>query len=114
MTQNLIGSIRAALAVLALALMSPVWGHPGHGDPIGREEAIQRAEAQIARLVEAGKIDKSWKLEAALKSAETHKGQGEPEWQVVFANPKAPEDKRTLFVFLSETGEYLAANFTGR
>jgi hypothetical protein len=104
------------LAVLLFAGFSNIAAaHPGHGEPISREEAVQRGGAQIDRLVQAGKLDKSWKVSGTLESAQLQEKGEAREWALVFQNPQASEEQqRTLYVFLSETGEYLAANFTGR
>jgi hypothetical protein len=108
--------IKQGLATLLLgALTFVVQAHPGHGEPISREEAVQRASAQIDRLVAAGKIEKSWKVRGVLQTAELEDKGDAKEWALSFANPQASaQQQRTLYVFLSETGEYLAANFTGR
>lgn len=106
---------RGWLVVLLAALFAaPVMAHPGHGDPISREAAVQRAASEISRLVSAGKLDQSWKLSATLKTAELRTNGDTKEWALTFANPQvANAEEQILFVYLSETGEYLAANFTG-
>lgn len=102
--------------VTTIAIASVAAAHPGHGKPISQEDAVKRAGAEITRLADSGKLDKSWTVDAKLRSAEARTvSKGAKEWALVFSNEKATEaDKRTLYVFLSETGEYLAANFTGR
>jgi hypothetical protein len=106
----------AVLAVVTFAAGAPAaLAHPGHDEPITKDAAMQRASSEVTRLVTAGKLDKSWKLGAALQSAELRSTAKGKEWAVTYANPQAPnEAERTLYVFLSESGEYLAANFTGR
>lgn len=105
----------ALFSVLALLSGAVALAHPGHGDAISREVAIQRASAEMSRLVQAGKLDHSWTLSSSLKSAELREKQGTKEWAVIFGNEKAPNDtERTLYVFLTEQGEYLAANFSGK
>jgi hypothetical protein len=104
-----------ALAILGASAVAPTWAHPGHGEPVPREEAVRRADSQISRLVESGKLEKSWALEAKLQSADLRPSGGAKEWVVTFTNAGATQpDKKLLYVFLSETGEYLAANFTGK
>jgi hypothetical protein len=109
---------RALLAALlgagALACARKLRAHPGHGDEISRDQAVQRATTEVERLAEQGKIEKSWRIEARLESAETADRSSGQEWVVVFGNAKAPAPQSKLYVFLSLTGEYLAANFTGR
>jgi hypothetical protein len=98
----------------ALACARTVHAHPGHGDEISREQAVRRATTEVERLAEHGRIDKSWPIEARLESAEIADRPSGQEWVVVFGNATAPAPQSTLYVFLSLTGEYLAANFTGR
>lgn len=118
--QNVTRLIRAGLtkvvlgAVLLAGLVATSAAHPGHGDPISREQAVQRASAEIDRLVSAGKIEKSWKIAAVLKTASIQEAGDAREWALTFSNPQAKQEQQTLYVFLDETGEYLAANFTGR
>lgn len=106
---------RLPATILSLMLAGSAVAHPGHDEPISRDQAVGRATAEIARLLSEGRIDPSWKLHASLASA-SQAGEGAVrEWVVVFENATvAVPDKRTLYVFISETGEYLAANFTGR
>lgn len=108
--------LRAALPILAaLHICGPATAHPGHGDAITRETAIQRASTEINRLADAGKLAKTWKVRAQLQTAELRdKGSGK-EWALTFSDDAATDPKqRTLYVFLSETGEYIAANFSGQ
>lgn len=115
--KNIFGLIRrsALFAVFAACASGPLIAHPGHGDPITKNAAVQRASSEINRLVEAGKLDKSWKLKAALQSAELGPKAESKEWTVVFSNSESSKDgEKTLYVFLTEQGEYLAANFTGK
>jgi hypothetical protein len=103
------------LATLGATAVAPVQAHPGPGEAVPREEAVRRADSQISRLVESGKLEKSWVLGAKLQSADLRAMGGGKEWVLTFSNASATEaDKKLLYVFLSETGEYLAANFTGK
>ena len=109
------GLMRAGLAALLFTgLLATAVAHPGHGDPISREQAVQRGSEEIGRLVSAGKLEKSWKIAAMLKTADVHGASDSREWALTFSNPQAKPEQQTLYVFLSETGEYLAANFTGK
>jgi hypothetical protein len=61
-------------------------------------------------LVSIKKVEASWKG-ASAKSVE-QKG---TEWLVTFENPKAKDKEKTLlYVFLKASGDFVAANFTGR
>lgn len=106
---------RTLAALLGVAFCTVVAAHPGHDKSITQDEAVQRANAEIARLVESSKLERSWALNAKLQTADLRAKGSAKEWALTFANDKATDAaKRTLFVFLSESGEYLAANFTGR
>ncbi len=87
----------------------------GHGAPaITHNQAESIAITHVSGLVESQKIDKSWKL-AKLVSTEQKAYNHEPEWLVTFKNSQVSNpEKSTLYIFLSSTGEYLAANFTGK
>lgn len=107
---------RFAIALMAAGILSlPAGAHPGHDKPISQQEAVQRGGAEITRLVESAKLERSWIVENKLVSAELRAKGSAKEWALVFSNAKAADSgKHTLYVFLSESGEYLAANFTGR
>jgi hypothetical protein len=105
----------AIFVVLAFLASGTSNAHPGHGDPLSQDAAVQRAWAEIARLVERGKLDKSWKLNAVFTTAELRGSDSGKEWAVIFSNAMAPaETERILYVFLTEQGEYVAANFSGK
>ncbi len=108
--------IRAALRFLVLvAFAAGASAHPGHGAAISQDEAVQRATSEIGRLVSVSKLEKSWKLEAKLETVRIHTNGDSQEWALTFSNARASDaQQRTLYVFLSDTGAYLAANFSGR
>ena len=89
--------------------------HGSHShDPVSQSQAEANAMKNVARLVARGKIDSSWE---AVKVARAEKKEfgGKQEWVVSFKNEKIDdEEKQTLYVFLSLTGEYIAANYTGQ
>ena len=104
-------------AVLYLFSFSAVAG-PGHDHSDGhaaitQEQAESIAIKNVAKLADKGKLDKSWTTVKVSKVEKKSFG-GNPEWVVVFNNNDIPEpEKRTLYVFLSVGGDYLAANHTG-
>jgi hypothetical protein len=113
--RTLLQAVQSAALICLFAIAAPASGHPGHGAAISREAAIQRGSAEISRLVSAGKLEASWKAAATVQSAELRESGRAKEWKLTFANAQASkESERTLYVFLSEIGEYLAANFTGK
>lgn len=103
---------------LLLLLASPVFAGSGHDhghthDPVTKSQAENVAIQSVAKLVEKGKIDKSWKS-VDVSTSEKKDFSGHMEWVVVFKNAKISDpEKQTLYVFLSLGGEYLAANYTG-
>lgn len=89
-------------------------GHSHSHDPVSRSQAEQVAIKSVAQLVEKGKINSSWKSANVAKSEKKKFGDN-MEWVVSFNNEKISDtSKQTLYVFLSLTGEYIAANFTGK
>ena len=101
------------LAGALLCVGAGVRAHPGHGAEISQDQALERAVAEIERLTAQGKIEKSWPFEAKLASVRIVERAGGQEWELVFDNAQAEAAKSRLYIFLSTTGEYLAANFTG-
>ncbi len=84
------------------------------GMPIGEEQARTFAHFMIEKLVEKEKINKTW-LEAKISKVTQKKFANELEWVVSYSNPKEKdESKKTLFIFLSQYGKVLGANFTGK
>lgn len=87
-------------------------GH-GHSHEISQDQAQKAGSIVLGKLVEKGKIENSWE-QASLKSSSKKPFSGGEEWVVVFENKNVNDPKKQkLFIFLSPTGEYIAANFTG-
>lgn len=88
--------------------------HDHSHEPVTQGQAEQAASKVVLRLVEKGKIDASWKKVQIEKSLKKKFGQN-MEWVVSFNN-KAIRDpeKQTLYVFLTLTGDYIAANYSGK
>lgn len=78
---------------------------------ISEERAKVRATEELNRLVSVKKIDATWK-EGGFKSIVKKTYPNRWEWLITFES-KAAEGK-TLFVFLKSSGEFVAANFTGK
>jgi len=80
---------------------------------IDKETANENALDVISSLIKKGKIEKSW---ASVKASSIAKKvfNGRSEWVVIFNNKDITvSDKQKLYVFLTTTGEYIAANYTG-
>ncbi|VAW85345.1 hypothetical protein MNBD_GAMMA18-1222 [hydrothermal vent metagenome] len=86
-------------------------GH-SHGE-ISSEKATEKALAKVQQLVNKGKVEASWAEVKASHVEQKTYGKG-PEWVVTFNNSKATdESKRSLYLFFSLSGHYIAANHTG-
>ena len=87
--------------------------HSHSETPISQQQAEANATKQVRILAEKGKLEESWKSVKAAK-VDQKKFNGRMEWVVAFNNDNASDvSKRTLYVFLTLAGEYLAANHTG-
>lgn len=111
--------IKVALLASALTFgaVDIALAHPEHDHPAPRPAASEqtvraRAKEEVARLVEAKKVDGSWKG-IAIKSLKKHTVDSGWEWLATFENAAATKDK-ILYVFLTPAGDFVAANFTGK
>lgn len=112
-------SLAVSLLAIQNAVAHPEHDHPRKAPPTAPPAALEeggakaRAQEELVRLVSIKKIDPSWK-DAGRSS--TIKKVGDPkkwEWLITFDNDKVKENKR-LYVFLKPSGEFVAANFTGK
>lgn len=108
----------------ALILLSPeLFATGGHGHHHGHDHSHGHSHAkreikkqrtgvigrvQVERLVNEKKIDVSWKKSSFEKSVVK-----DGEWLVTFVNPEGIKGKK-LYIFLSKSGQFIAANFTGK
>lgn len=112
--------LATTLVLSSLLFGAPVMAGSGHDHghshaqaPVNKETAEKNAEKAIASLVVTGKIDKSWKS-ITVSSSEKKDFNGRSEWVVIYINEKITEPaKQKLYVFLTLSGEYIAANYTG-
>jgi hypothetical protein len=87
-------------------------GH-SHGAPkVSKEKTGKIGRYHVERLAKAGKIDASWKSSTLDKSEKKTFGK-KTEWVVTFDNEKGAKRKK-LYIFLNLSGEFVAANFTGK
>ena len=86
----------------------------GHSHaPATQSQAETVASEIVMQLAEKSKIDASWKSVKIEKSLKKKFGDN-LEWVVSFKNEKITDpDKKTLYIFLTLGGEYIAANYTG-
>lgn len=110
----------ATLLGLSLIVSAPTFAGEGHDhgghphEPVRQDKAIESATDAVSKLVEKAKLDASWK---AVKATGAEKKQFDKtvEWVVTFNNPAAPDKaKQNLYVFISLTGSYVTANFSGK
>ena len=98
------------------SIAGPGGGHShGHGhshSSIAKNKTESIGRVQIDRLIKSGKINKSWK-ESQFDKTIKKKFSGKPEWVVTFKNEKGVKGK-TLYIFLKESGAFVAANFSGK
>jgi len=110
-------TLRSAVLAFCLAVLgsTAVMAHEGHDhEAIPKAQAVERATKEVDRLITSGKLEKSWKA-AVLQTAEIKLFGEHEEWAVTFLNAQASDaGKKTLYVFLSPGGKYLASNFTGQ
>lgn len=110
-----------AAALLASLFAAPAaWADKGsschfHGNTPATEAVVTDcANQRKASLVKAGKLDASWQAVKPEK-AELVDGKKGKEWKLSFQNPAAPDAaKRTLYIFFSQPGNFIAANHTGQ
>lgn len=91
-------------------------GHDhGHShEPVTQQQAEQAATRVVSTLAARGVIDKSWNSSTVEKS-EQKTFSGQPEWVVSYKNDSVSDpEKRTLYIFLTLAGDYIAANYTGK
>lgn len=92
-------------------------GHSHHVNPFKNEvskENIEKAAMQeVQSLVVEKKIHKSWKHVPISKIGKTHYGDTD-DWVVGFENVKIKnKERRTLYIFVSVSGEIRGTNYTG-
>jgi hypothetical protein len=120
MTKTLLLTVALTLCGSRLAASHP-GGHDDehHHAPkkaaIDEKAAKARAQQELERLVKVKKVGDSWKTAARFHEAKKQ-GEGDKwEWLVTFDNDQVKEkDKQRLFIFLKPSGEFVAANFTGK
>jgi len=91
-------------------------GAPGHthAHDIDANGAKQAGEKVLTTLVQRKKIDQSWNGAKPI-SAEKKQFKSATEWVVTFNNAQVSDkSKQNLYIFLSTSGKYIAANFTGQ
>lgn len=112
----LLGLIFSIFSVSTMAGSGHDHGHGhSHGNtPVNQEKAVINATEVVSGFVTKNKLDKSWGFIKA-SSVEKNVFKGNSEWVIIFINDKiAAPDKQKLYVFLTLSGDYVAANYTGK
>lgn len=86
-----------------------------HGNkPAAKETVLKCADQRKGKLIARGKIDTGW---GSIKheSITTIDGEKGKEWKVTFSNPVSTDKSKTnLYLFFSESGNFIAANHSGK
>jgi hypothetical protein len=110
-----------AIATLTAAFLSqPAAADAGsnchfHGNKPAAESTVTSCAAiRKEALIKAGKLDATWQAikHDKVQSVDGKKGK---EWKVTFKDPAAKDkSKETLYMFFTQPGNFIAANFTGQ
>lgn len=108
------------IVIGTMTFTGEVYGHSGgHGKShahkkvkIPKKRTQKIGVSQIERLVKKKKLDSSW-LSASYDTSERKLFNGREEWVVTFKNDKGVKGKK-LYIFLSLSGDFIAANFSGK
>ena len=86
-----------------------------HGNAPAKEAVVVGCATDYKDgLASKGKIDASWKG-VQLEKAETVEGKKIKEWKLSFKNVAEKDtSKQTLYMFYTLSGNFIAANFTGK
>jgi hypothetical protein len=87
-------------------------GHSHGHTQISKKKTEKMGRYHVERLIKSEKLDASWKT-AIFDKSETKSFKGETKWVVIFNNEKSVKGKK-LYIFLKLSGEFVAANFTGK
>ena len=109
----------AITAAATFALATPVFANEGgschfHGNKPAAETTVAECAMQRKMIwVKDGRLDASWK-DLKQEKVELVDGKKGKEWKVTFRNPAAKDKtKDTIYVFMSQPGNFIAANHTG-
>ncbi len=109
-------TISTVVALFALSVTPDSVAHPGHdveGPTVSDTVLKDRARGVVAKLIAAGELDSGWRGLTADDPLAEDLG-GVRCWMLKVRNPQAASDERkTLYVFLAESGSVLGANFKG-
>jgi hypothetical protein len=101
----------------AMSVAAPATAHPDH-DMYEQENprllALNSASYVVERMVERNAVPASWR-DIEPTSAVLRQRNNATEWVVTFQNDAITNPaERTLYVMLTQSGVYIAANYTGQ
>lgn len=108
-------NVRSTVIVFLFTLLAfGATAGPGHShEPVTQEKAEQIASRIVSTLVEKMVVEDSW-MSSEVKESRQKKFEGRKEWVVSYQNDAVEDPSmRTLYIFLTLSGEYIAANYTG-
>ena len=110
-----IATFVVSLSFTSLAMAAEGGGCHFHGNLPAKETiVVDCANKQKATLIKKGKLDASWNS-VALEKAEKIDGKESKEWKLSFKNPAvADKSKETLYMFFTLSGNFIAANYSGK
>lgn len=113
--KNLVTALLFSTLLLAFPV-APVMAGAGHSHgpkvAISSEQAASQASKFLIRMIDAKKIDTSWR-KITPGSVEKKTFSQSPEWVITFKNLTIKDpSKQTLYMFLSLYGDALGANYT--
>lgn len=110
----LLGFTLSLFSMLAIAGGGHNHGHGHSHEPINQATANSKATKILNSFVKQKTIDKSW-ASTSVSSSEKKSFNGKQEWVISFMNEKSIDaKKRKLYIFLTLSGDYIAANYTGK
>ena len=105
------------LGLFSMTAMAGGGHNHGHGhshELVNQKTANSKATKIVASFIKQKTLDKSW-AGTTVSSSEKKTFNGKQEWVVSFVNEKVTDvNKRKLYVFLTLSGDYIAANYTGK
>lgn len=89
-------------------------GHSHHHAPVSEEKIKEKALSMVDSFVKKNVIDKSW-ASSKIDTMEKKVVHGNEEWIIILKNTTLKDKtKEKLYVFLTLSGRYIAANHTGK
>ena len=108
--------IRLLILVIFYQFQIPIFAHSNHHHkkPVNEDVAKSKGKENIQRLIKEKKVESSW-TESKLEKIEKKKFGKKTEWVLTYVNTSIKdESKKKLYIFLKISGEYIAANHTGK